>query len=546
MILRNHLSSICPTPTVIALSRISDTVDACELACWIEHVLIPSAQSVSEEELYELCSAIVVRARVYEGDRGLPIEAMHLIHSTLRILVTSGCRSPLLTDLRDETEKLERVFKLVSALQLRVGIHVCASEYSMQGANGLVFSILDDASAADLARIVSLLRSIQVDGNRESASSQRNEDSFGCADLDSLVLEWIESNLASTVFADCSDDTFLKLVNAAAAIVDSQTRTKAVLLLMQLPISANEESASTKALLSLAESVCTEGRSPESITEALRLFRLRSIAAKYGVDKFDIRNHQQVRAVVSTILNQTHMAQSIADAVRFSESWSSTSMNLSFILGGALFSRATDVSVELIPRFANIKAVIACIHDTSQLTCIIEDTLNALASAIEELFDADAKTVGCLLHESYELDYCTTIESAIFIASTFIDIVGEATKTSTAASLQETLKSTFVNIDYLGRLKALLALQTDYKLFLSLESYSNREICKVVASLLAKSSSQELLGHFDGGTIELASLLTPRIRRACSLLRVSTTLFLHVVLKEILGSGAPESLVNAH
>jgi hypothetical protein len=151
--------------------------------------------------------------------------------------------------------------------------------------------------------------------------------------------------------------TLSRLVSVVGLIKDSHRRVNSLLLLFQVPaVDVNEErsvaaqqstsptpsdsifdvdsptSMSTiDRLCALAQAACplVEPVASEALREALRLHRIKTLAASYGVVSFDPRDRHQIRAVASVIALRAGRAHALRDAMEFASSWGTDSADLS-------------------------------------------------------------------------------------------------------------------------------------------------------------------------------------------------------------------------
>lgn len=84
-------------------------------------------------------------------------------------------------------------------------------------------------------------------------------------------------------------------------------------------------------LCTLAQAVCllVDAGAAEALTEAIRLRRIKTLAASYGVISFDPRDRHQIRAVASIIALKGGRVHALRDAMEFASSWGTDSADLS-------------------------------------------------------------------------------------------------------------------------------------------------------------------------------------------------------------------------
>ena len=84
-------------------------------------------------------------------------------------------------------------------------------------------------------------------------------------------------------------------------------------------------------LCTLAQAACllVDAGAAEALTEAIRLRRIKTLAASYGVISFDPRDRHQIRAVASIIALKGGRVHALRDAMEFASSWGTDSADLS-------------------------------------------------------------------------------------------------------------------------------------------------------------------------------------------------------------------------
>jgi hypothetical protein len=153
--------------------------------------------------------------------------------------------------------------------------------------------------------------------------------------------------------------------------------------------------ATTRLLCQLASSAAysVDSATRDALTEAVRLLKIKALAASYGVGCFDPRNSKHVRAVVSMIASSVHRPQqSIRDAVEFAESWGRTSIDMSAVLTRAMLLRATHFALfssQSVQFESHLQQSLECLPgELVQVVC--EDCMTFL---LQELQDESDKIV---------------------------------------------------------------------------------------------------------------------------------------------------------
>ena len=151
----------------------------------------------------------------------------------------------------------------------------------------------------------------------------------------------------------------------------------------------------------LAQAACSlvEPVAAEALTEAVRLQRIKALAASYGVISFDPRDRHQIRSAASVIALKGS-EHSLRDAIEFASSWGTDSADLSGLLVRAVVNRSTifnsrsssDGVREDERRERGIRNALVLVP-SHRLLAVVEDSCTYLIESLEEICE-DASSEG--------------------------------------------------------------------------------------------------------------------------------------------------------
>lgn len=415
---------------------------------------------------------------------------------------------------------------------------------------------------------------------------------FG-GDLDEMLQSWVIDTVANSVVViggnvpegkdnenntavyEGNDDdtcTLSRLVHIAGFISSAQRRVATLLLLFQIPAVDHHQEESSARQKSLHRSPCDtphEGSendvinrlcvmaqeaslavgpaAAEALTEAIRLHRIKSLAASYGVISFDPRDRTQIKAAANVIALKSNRVNAIKDAMEFASSWGRDSSELSSLLTRAIVHRATAMNIKTAFRQITDKPPLSVesmdpgvgsmdtvdegslrdknIQDallqvpTHRLLPVVEDACTYLIETLEELCecsdeDSDFQT-GRLSSLEYENTATMLVRSLICIVSMYIDslrsdksnvnknkgLLADNSSKEDPNLSKNTVKShssiSWVNADLILYLKRLKFLQSEKKIFLSLKRLKNMTVCKCVATYVAEEHSEIMIKNHN-------------------------------------------------
>lgn len=467
--------------------------------------------------------------------------------------------------------------------------------------------------------------------------------------VDLLLLKWVELSIEQKVIVvdaggksdndnasldgsfhaqdadDCDNDdetdqiSLTRLMMGTSVVGDSSLRAKAILLLLQVPSvdtvatckrrsrfcsrsfddgsvqeslgsafgEVDGEAGIADRLRALALEVIPQVESAlrDSLTEALRLQRIKSLASQYGIESLDPRDKNQIRKAASLISAQYESDASIRDAIEVVQAWSMANFDLTALLTRALVHRATATGTDDfidMHREDIIKAALADVP-RARLTAVAEDTLTCLLGMLDE-FVGNAAVDDVLKDTLGESDVSVRremgmiCESAITIVSWYLE---EARNTEAANSgicnridapatlSAEVIPSIWIDNDILNNLKRIRSLQSEFCIYLNmsklLDANESKSILLHVAGRRAESMiagdsplpaakdrgnqgklcgdtrDKEIQRSFDATACVSSrsnDALTVQMRRLCTLLEVSPVLVAHAVLKSLLSKNA--------
>lgn len=441
--------------------------------------------------------------------------------------------------------------------------------------------------------------------------------------IDVMLEEWIRDALSTRVITcievDATHQNATKnelegdlgrLIHAAKAITSPSIRANIILLLLQVPIvisptldpndsfertsmPSEENVGAAKSLLKhkfcvddlclTARSLCgeVEATARESLIEALRLQRIKSLAYSYGVDDLDPRNYRQIRQVAGLIACRVTSPTSIPDAVEIVHAWSSGDFDITGLLSRALVHRATNDFTDRSDDQAQqrnlyLESALKSIP-SRRLKVTVETTINCLLDMIQTVSDeasridkstADSSTNSKIIMIRLNCQYFILIQSTIFILSWYLDEFksmsqklrnGDTDVNSCSDSWQSSLKRksttktamthdwSFTDIEelyfpltnvMLFNLKRMRQLYSESDVMLSVQDLQVSDKCKLIASKLAEIRTGEIINMYEtsknlGATAYVDRTITPNNRRACGVLNVSVLYFNHKILKSL-------------
>ena len=482
-----------------------------------------AADNSSLQSVQSVCVDALQRARAYERLQGSPFDAALIASLAVQIADSYSCIHPELLMTIIQGNQILSALRILCEVRIKWGMQCSLSEYEERGIQGLVGGYLEECNDSDLETTIgSKIRPVV------STSGQN---------LDAILLGLIQKTVASTLFTEeedpASSQAFRRLIFISKAIPTVQTRAEAVLLLMQLPMIGSHEDH-LKALQILHDVASelqefSDTHTKEAIMESLRLFKLQSVASKYGVSKFDIRSRQQVKAVAFLIAGRTNELTSLDDALLFAQSYISPAS----LYSRAILSRAIEVSVSTDLRNESIRAVLQRMEQSPHYAMVLENCVDVLLVTISDC--VKSMDPMNLPNESIACIEAAT-ESAVFCVTQFLDAKNQR------YPVESRSQNTQVSAELLTSLKSMQILQREHGVYLSLEQMRSESTRRSICSMLAGKVCEAILKDSDAESqMNMQNPLSPSIRRLCFVLQVLPSSFLYFIIKKVLSTESPYS-----
>lgn len=379
------LKSIPLTAPVVAIER------------WVKEGLLPRIQldgawdDVSSVDpllaATAIARALVGRAKETEETLAAPAAALALVQLALDVssFVPSSAADYL--SLLQEMRMLQKNLLMQKELWEKWHDKLSLCDVMELELEGLVFDRIDTtAEAALIADLESKVRPLVSE--------------FG-GDLDLMLMKWIEETTATKIvvakcaksaapagcngyYEDAMDEsetcTLTRLVTVASAIKDKSVLAAMVLKLFQMPVfedldhlssawtdlrddddddevdgderraQQGEESAANslihrnamEQLCALAATVLeyVNASTRDALAEAVSLIKVKALAARYGISRFDPRDSQQVKSAVAIIAGHVAEAAALSDAFEFARKWGGSLLDINAVMHRALTLRA--------------------------------------------------------------------------------------------------------------------------------------------------------------------------------------------------------------
>lgn len=580
-----------PLEPVEAVQRIPDDCSLEDFIAWVRHGVVErlSLFNATSPSIGALAVAgeLLKRAEAAEEKTGSPFVAVRLVElardltASIPYSISSGSQDTI-----EQVSTLHAALELQQAMWERWDDEVRLEEVTSLGLQGLVYDRIDTTEESKLIgdlrnNVLPLVRQFRGDG-------------------DDLLRGWIEESIstrivlagdeASSGVDDAESCTLSRLVKVASVIEDRNVQAKMVLTLLQMPVleemslrggmpvadplGDGEDSAvtgdsfvkravgtnhlaSTRLLCDLAAAASdfVDGATREALTEATRLLRIKSVAASYGIESFEPRNGKQVRSVVILIANTMHRTESVRDAVEFSSSWGSSSVDMKAVLTRAIVLRCTNLSLFLAHsgRFEEtLRTSLSFLPgELKQIVCedAVAFLLEELVDEVEEITYDPEKTSSATVTKSKQRAEML-MRAAVVLSSHYLDITREnaeevppvvAGSTAPKRIRSHELQEGSINSDLLQLLKRILTLQTAHDIFVSHCDIGDKDVCQSVVAKLAKFRVKLLLKEVsalpetDGPKLPRISAanapLDAHSRKVCLLLHVLPTYFTHTAMK---------------
>ena len=543
---------------------------------------VPSAVDPATETALSASSdttAAIAHAPSHSSDWGLETMSVHSIAAAATTENKAPAPAPNAAVVPD-VEALFRSLTLESALLMSWDVLYPLEQLLTMGLEGAVTNRLWSISGENIERDVETKISPMVT-------------EFG-ADMDAVLVQWLNDAVQSLVVTTELEEgvpegpehgvcSLKRLVNVAALISDNEKRSRAVLTLLQTPAadpsvgpisarrkeqglglglesegsttcSVDEGSAVVTQLLSLARDSCHGGvrtETTDALTEALKIYRVRELAAKYHVFGIDVRDGHQLRDTLFIIVTQILVTRSASDALEFWRASGSIPYSLSAAFTNVIVSRALGPLEgqfdDDVKREGDLKMLLGEVPLWC-LGAVVDDLCTVYVGIIADL-SGEARSTGLpygqLSSLRDKLDLRLACDSVVLTATWFLDhSLGSSEKheialqgKSEGGDRSETVRSAVISPEFLSRVKRLRALQLELEMFISLADLSDPEICKDIGRRLAEERGREI-AQMSPYQLEGLVPLTDKLHRAAYLLQVSKTFLVHVAAQTLLSVDA--------
>eukprot|EP01033_Poteriospumella_lacustris_P010160 gene10160-7247_t len=509
------------------------------------------------ESLYHRAESIVAERRGKE--------AITLLDYGLRMVQEQDCSVDTATwkDLRTNLQTLLFATKIVVHCEEIFGVEYSLEEVHEAGIEGIVFERLDSATALDVQPMA-------------SEAIPQLAYSLGLV-KDDLLLKWLQTTIESSILnEDENDETFViveKLVYVSLCIEDAKQASEAALRLFQIPqlekLLKRMGSVGVQ-IVERASDLCvqlTDARG-EKLHEALRSYRLKVIAAKYGIEAFDIRDKNHVMMLVSIICNNRVDTHWVEDLHYCAYDRGMVRLELHSVLIRILVSEDADAneSVEL------LRVLFVRLPDTLMVT-VIDDAIKALVSEFNDVCDrcypegfVTAKTESLLTkHQQtvspdsyiakvkafidFYIDIVTSKTSSTAVASGSTTGVNTGTQATTSASLATATKATTMRLascsaameNLVSRIRNL---HTEYDIYVSSKKLQSSAACKKVLEAFIKHLTTANANAVNANRKIKLPLLPSSASTANTLDDLPTSTFVHLQKIATLMHLSPQFAIN--
>ena len=438
---------------------------------------------------------------------------------------------------------------------------VTVEDIKRDGIKGIVFNILWSFDISGLEShiklvIIPLLKEYKEDFNAVLADwitvNVNKKLLFYDATVDNVDADEDSYDSCSDAGGD-DDNNLLRLLMTVNLLDNYDTKVKLILLLLSVPSIEKYPTSPFLAfdtggeyLIDLANRLigCHEENSnynlKESLTEAIRLYRMKTIARVYGIRGIDPRNPRHVRAAVALISANTVGAQPIMDAMDFINAWSTANYDMSGMLTRALVHRAAFINNKVdiadtdgYNKESNIRALISVIPSTLNPVLIVQDAIDCM----NVIYDDICHDLNENIDTEHNLLYGNAVLSGL-IALIMVFNSTPACQTNSIARLLLEYKRIFYLFQD-GQYISLLRIRdkTVCKqyglgtcLFVIYVTYSLTHILNH-AGIANKRCNELVSVKIVTSSLVLADVITPAMHRLGELLQLTPIFYLHTMLK---------------
>ncbi len=138
-----------------------------------------------------------------------------------------------------------------------------------------------------------------------------------------------------------------RLVAVLGLISDRNAVAKLALVLFQIPsieAGTSRSGLTTTTLCTIASAVCdyVDTATRDALVAAMRLLKVKALAARYGITQFDPRDGKQIRAAVNVISVSFYSPSCVEDALSFAVDWGYSTVELNSLVTRALIRRVVS------------------------------------------------------------------------------------------------------------------------------------------------------------------------------------------------------------
>lgn len=598
-ILKIHLHDMLPATCDTLLSSVSQC-PINEVVDWVKRDVLPSLhrqttisnslidESECDEELDEeptgsvadrVCNLLLAFAIESEKAQRNPYDA--LLAANLAVYIASSMLDSGSADNDSTTcraNAVQKVLDLEVSAWRKLGLQISFETVEKGGLNGIVDMRLRSLEESEIVSdIQTRLRPFLTCHN---------------GDVDDMLFNWIMDTLKSSVVkTDGDDDDELvddneeadeevrygsvqvtRLVNVADGMNHPNLKALAVISLLQIlsasacvgsaPHDSSQVVFETLSRMRDEVSGSITNSIADSLLEAFRTHKLRALAAKYAIRSLNLRDPKQIREAVSLIVTKTNIPSSVADALNFAESYSSSGVDICAMLVRALVCRIIPLDVaDVDNKDESVKAALQVIP-RNKLTVVAEDTCSYLMSVVDAIcIDSSRRglKMGSLHDKKSEFEFAEAINGVLQVSSYLLDAKSDdlstlapdtqvIKQTSSVTALRNIYESSYITTEFQTDLKRIKKLHSDFSVFIGLESLWSRESSVDIVKQHAIKKCDEILGEVEAhrdhpntvskldicnGIVGHSNALGA-LRKLCTVLDVSFVFALHVMQRHAL------------
>lgn len=475
----------------------------------------------------EVAEQLFLRSESIVGE-GRGREAMHILEYAVSMIDAQEMveETAETATLREQLQTLLFATRVVVHCKDILGTDYALDEVYEVGSDGIIFERLNSATPDNIRTL--------------AAQAIPTLASHLVLNKDEILLRWLNSTIDNSVLnEDENEDTFAtvqKLVSVSECVQEPKLASQAVLKLFQIP---NLEKLLKRMsdggcnIIQKAAAICGElsDASGEKLHEALRSFRLKVIASKYGIEVFDIRDKTHLRILVSIIVNRRLDAVWIEDLSYCAYDRGIIRLELHAVLI-RLLTQDTDHNHHHQQQSLDIlKALFASLPELLMLT-VLDDSIKALITEYDVLCE-EVVPEGFLnskasksTSSSSQANHQQALDHYISKAKAFIDFYIDRAAYKATSTESDSLSSATRNALSNARgysassletiVSRLKYLQVEFGIYLTSKQIKSTIACKKVLEAFIKHLMLPMT------TVVKDTSSTPHQRVAMSLLPVGT------------------------